>query len=106
MPYNPHSQGVVERVHRSVITGLICNYLKKKNYDINKSLIQVLNSYSNVVYSTTKKNQLMSFFLMIKDYLIFSLKILLIQVIIIKLIIYLIINMIIFFYSIILVLVM
>ena len=62
-PYNPHSQGVVEMVHGSVRTGLIYNYLEnKKNYDINKSLIQVLNAYNNVVHSTTKKNQLMSFF--------------------------------------------
>ena len=97
----------MERVHRSVRTGLICKYLEDKiKFDINKSLIQVLNSYNNVVHSTTKKNQLMFFFQMIKTYLIMSLKILLIQVKIIKLIFFIIINMIIFFYSITLVLVM
>ena len=62
-PYNPHSQGVVERVHRSVRTGLICKYLEdKKNFDINKSLFQVINSYNNVVHSTTKKKPIDVFF--------------------------------------------
>ena len=29
-PYNPHSQGVVERVHRTIRTALICKYLEDK----------------------------------------------------------------------------
>ena len=32
MPYNPHSQGIIERTHRTVRNALICDYLNNKKF--------------------------------------------------------------------------
>ena len=54
-PYYPHSQGAVERNYLTVRTGLIFKYIEdKKNFDINKSLINVVSSYNNCVHDKTK----------------------------------------------------
>ena len=38
-PYQPHSQGVVERVHRTIRTGLVARYIENpNNYNIEDSL--------------------------------------------------------------------
>ena len=56
-PYNPHSQGTVELVHRTVSDGLICKYLENtKKFNLNNSLIQVvvdtvINLHGNENYS-------------------------------------------------------
>ena len=55
-PYNPHSQGVVERVHRTIRTALICKYLEdKKNFNLVNSLNIVTSVYNNLIHNTTKK---------------------------------------------------
>jgi len=62
-PYNPHSQGTVERVHRTVRTALICKYLESKNnFDLVRSLKEVQNSYNNLIHSTTLKKPKEVFF--------------------------------------------
>jgi len=44
-PYNPHSQGVCERVHRRIRNGLICKYLEnKKAFNIENALKFVVNT--------------------------------------------------------------
>ena len=53
-PYNPHSQGTVERVHKTVKTMLICKYLENPNsFDIYKNLDIVVSVYTNTKHRTT-----------------------------------------------------
>ena len=50
MVYNPHSQGIVEREHRTIKNTLICQYLEKKDeFDLQESLNFVVNRY--IVFS-------------------------------------------------------
>jgi len=52
-PYNPHSQGTVERVHRTVRNGIICKFLEnKKDFDLKFALKEVVNSYNNLKHRT------------------------------------------------------
>ena len=38
-PYNPHSQGTVERVHKTVRNGIICKFLEnQRDFDLNFAL--------------------------------------------------------------------
>ena len=68
-PYNPHSQGVVERVHRTIRTGLICKYLENKSsFDLKLSLNEVVETYNNCIHRTTKKNHLKYFYQKIENY--------------------------------------
>ena len=47
MAYNPHSQGIVEREHRTIKNALICQYLEKKDeFDLQESLNVVVNRYT------------------------------------------------------------
>ena len=56
MPYNPHSQGVVERTHQTVKNALICQYLDKQNlFNLKEDLTLVINIYNNMILGTTKK---------------------------------------------------
>ena len=56
MVYNPHSQGIVERGHRTIKNALICQYLEKKDeFDLQESVNVVVNRYNNIIHSTTKK---------------------------------------------------
>ena len=55
MPYNPHSQGVVERFHKTVKDGLYCFYSDDpKKFDIKESLDIIIKKYNNHKHSTTK----------------------------------------------------
>lgn len=66
MVYNPHSQGLIERAHRTVKNALICQYLENKNeFDFDESLNIVVNRYNNMLHSTTKKNPEKFFILII-----------------------------------------
>lgn len=54
-PYNPHSHGVCQRVHRTIRNGLICKYLEnKKAFNIENALKFVVNTYNNTTHRTTK----------------------------------------------------
>ena len=57
LPYRPHSQGVVERVHRIIQKELICYKERmKKNFNIDYALSEVIriknNSYNKIIDST------------------------------------------------------
>ena len=55
MPYNPHSQGEVERFHKTVKDSLYCIYLDNpEEFDIKESLDIVIKKYNNQFYSATK----------------------------------------------------
>ena len=54
-PYNPHSNGVVERVNRTIKNLLICKYLENiKNFDLVNSLKNLINVINNSKHRTTK----------------------------------------------------
>ena len=54
-PNNPHSQGVVERVHRTIRNGIICKYLEnKKLFNIENTLNLVVKIYNNTIHRITK----------------------------------------------------
>ena len=54
-PYNPHSLGIVERVHRNVRNGLICKYLENQNsFNLKLSLDNVVNVLNNNIHLTNK----------------------------------------------------
>ena len=54
-PYDPHTQGSVERIHREIRKGLLCALLEDtKNFDLKKSLKNVMNNYNNNVNIITK----------------------------------------------------
>ena len=53
-PYNPHSQGTVERVHQTIKTMLICKFLENKKYfDILSSLNYVVSVYNDTKHRST-----------------------------------------------------
>ena len=55
MPYNPHSQGVVERFHKTVKDSLYWIYLDNpKEFEIKESLDIIIKKYNNQVHSSTK----------------------------------------------------
>ena len=55
MPYNPHSQGVVERFHKTIKDGLYCLYNDDpENFDIKQSLEFIIKKYNNHIHSSTK----------------------------------------------------
>ena len=55
LPYRPHSQGVVERLHRVIQKGLICFKLeKKKGYNIDYSLSEIIKIKNNTICRTIK----------------------------------------------------
>jgi hypothetical protein len=56
LPYRPHSQGVVERVHQVIKEGLLCHKedLKDK-YNINYALDEVINIKNDTVCRATNK---------------------------------------------------
>ena len=55
--YNPNSQGIIERAHRTIKNGLICLYLEKnKDFTLVNDLELVVNRYNTMIHSTTKKN--------------------------------------------------
>ena len=70
-PYNPHSQGTVERLHNTIRNMLLTFYLENtENFDIEFSLKKVMNSYNNSVHKTTKYTPNEIYFIIItKKYL-------------------------------------
>ena len=55
MPYNPHSQGVVERFHKTIKDGLYCLYEDDPhNFEIKQSLELIIKKYNNHIHSSTK----------------------------------------------------
>ena len=56
LPFRPHSQGVVERVHRIIRYGLLCykEDLKEK-YNIEYALEEVIENKNNIICRVTKK---------------------------------------------------
>ena len=54
-PYNPHSQGVVERVHVTIRKALNVNFLdNNKDYNLDIILPKVVNRYNNTIHTITK----------------------------------------------------
>ena len=54
-PYNPHSQGVVERFHKTVKDALYCMYADNpESFNIKEHLEIVIKKYNNHIHSTTK----------------------------------------------------
>ena len=55
IPYNPHSQGVVERFHKTVKDALYCLYSDDPdNFNTKESLEVIIKKYNNHVHSSTK----------------------------------------------------
>ena len=62
-PYNPHSQGVVERFHKTVKDSLYCLYADNPDYfNIKDCLEIVIKKYNNHIHSTTKYSPNQIFF--------------------------------------------
>ena len=54
-PYNPHSQGVVERFHQTIKDMLFCKYAEDpKKFKIKEALEFVVRKYNNHIHSSTK----------------------------------------------------
>ena len=54
-PYSPHLQGVVERIHITIRKALINKFLEdQNNFDIEKELPNIMNTYNNIIHNTTK----------------------------------------------------
>ena len=52
--YNPRSQGCVERLHRTLKTGLMCLKLDKNNdFNLERDLNYVVYNYNNTIHNTT-----------------------------------------------------
>ena len=55
MPYNPHSQGVVERFHKTIKDSLYCIYADNpEDFKTKESLDIVIKKYNNHIHSSTK----------------------------------------------------
>ena len=55
-PYCPHSQGIVERAHRTIRTALVSKYLEnKEKFNLFLSLKEVVLTLNNITHVTTKK---------------------------------------------------
>ena len=53
--YDPHSQGTVERVHRTVRNALVCKFLEnKEKFNLVNSLNEVFTIYNSLKHTTTK----------------------------------------------------
>ena len=54
LPYNPHSQGVVERFHKTIKDALYCLYSdNKEGFDLVHTLDIVIKKYNNHKHTTT-----------------------------------------------------
>ena len=55
LPYNPRSQGAVERIHNTIRNGLLTIFLENTNeFNLEKDLIKYMNIYNKSVHQTTK----------------------------------------------------
>ena len=54
-PSNPHSQGIVERVHRTIRNSLIVKFIENiKSFNIEESLKLAVNNYNKIKHNITK----------------------------------------------------
>ena len=54
-PYNPHSQGVVERLHQTLKDLLYCIFIENtENFDLKELLEIDLKKYNNHIHTSTK----------------------------------------------------
>ena len=54
-PNNPHSQGVVKRLHQTLKDLLCCIYIENtENFDLKESLEIALKKYNNHIHTSTK----------------------------------------------------
>ena len=54
-PYQPHSQGAVERVHLTIKKGLICNFIENSNnFNLELELKKVVLNYNKTLHKVTK----------------------------------------------------
>ena len=55
LPYKPHSQGVVERIHKTIKTALIIKKLESKDsFNLSEKLNEVVSVYNNTIHSVLK----------------------------------------------------
>ena len=55
LPYKPHSQGVVERLHKTIKTALIINKLESKdNFNLSEKLTEINSIYNSTIHSVLK----------------------------------------------------
>ena len=63
LPYKPHSQGVCERVHKTIKTSLIIKKLgSKRNFNIEASLEEINKIYNKTIHNVTKASPYELFF--------------------------------------------
>ena len=75
MPYNPHSQGSVERLHQTLKKSLFAVYNKylsnnKENFDIKSEILNICNNYNSMKHNATQYPPIKLFFWIIMIYLI------------------------------------
>ena len=69
-PYQPHSQGVVERVHRTIKKDLIVKFIENtRNFNIEEELKLVCINYNKKVHKLIKYSPLEVFFSTIMNYI-------------------------------------
>jgi len=55
LPNKPHSQGICERVYRTIKTRLIVKRIKDRNkFNINEALEATINSYNKTIHNVIK----------------------------------------------------
>ena len=70
LPYNPRSQGSVERIYLTIGNALLSIYLENINsFDLEFALSKVMNNYNNIVHSITKFTPNEIFLTIMKIYL-------------------------------------
>ena len=63
LPYKPHSQGVCERVHKTIKTSLLIKKLENNNnFNIEKSLEDINKEYNKTIHNVTKASPYEIFF--------------------------------------------
>ena len=73
MPYNPHSQWSVERLHQTLKKSLFAvynEYLSNNNKDVKSENLNICNNYNSVRHNATQYPPIKVFFLIIMIYLI------------------------------------
>ena len=52
-PYNPISQGVVERIHSTIRKALLCMFIENPNdFDLKNDLQKIMRNYKNFVHKS------------------------------------------------------